>query len=430
MSERKPLKILLVTPLDLDKMPNNSEHDHARHDTDLGHQVSILYKVMNRSSRLRDMVADTCTLRIRCQDEPTGYRVAVDPFFNYFAGIRRDAEDRTSPEQSKKSLRYYLICLLSPLAIFRDVFATPCFLIAAWLKLKGRYDVCIGFGPWGALVGWVLRKTGKVRCLVYQDRDYEPGLMASRVRRAYTAAVERFAIRRADLVVSIGHLLAELRREQTGCTVHVIPVGVDLDRFTGIRRESEIQPTLIYVGNLISWSGLDQTIRAMPAVRRACPSAQLWIVGDGLAGYKNGLRKLVEDLSLDDCVTFHGQVPREELPALLGAATVGLANSEPVSFRKYARPLKVIEYMAAGLPVIATEGTEAARMLEEGDSGVCIPYEIDAIADAAIALFSDPQRCAQLRENGLRQSGAMAWDTLLNQELDLIETHMTQCNTP
>ena len=72
------------------------------------------------------------------------------------------------------------------------------------------------------LVGSVLGTGAIQNC-----QDYEPGLMPDALRRGYTAWLERFLIRRADLLTSVGYRLAALRLRQTGRNAEVIPNGVD-----------------------------------------------------------------------------------------------------------------------------------------------------------------------------------------------------------
>ena len=420
MSSRGALRILLISPLDYEHFTNNLECHHVLYYARIGCRPTLMYKTINWSARLGDMVRDAGTFRIRCREDGTSCFVAVDPFLNYCGGVRTRADAWAATSVRTGSLKYTFIRLFYPLRVLRDLFVVPCFVLAAVWKLKGTFHVCIGFGPWGGLAGWLLRKVGKVELLVYQDRDYEPGLLPDRLRQAYTAAVERFTIKRADLTISIGQLLADLRRRQTGRPIEVIPSGVEWDKFAGARSNPKTGQTLIYVGNVISWSGLDHAIRALPEILRACPTAKLLIVGDGLPGYLAYLRQLVEQLHIRERVHFLGQRPSEELPDLLAGAEIGLANSEPVAFRKYACPLKVIEYMAAGLPVIATEGTEAAQLLTREQSGIAIPYEVENLAQTAIALFNDSQLYQRLRANGMRASAGMNWEILLAKELDLI----------
>ena len=323
-------------------------------------------------------------------------------------------------------MRHRLVRLLAPLAVLRDVFFTPCFVGVAVARPPRRFDVCLGFGPWGGLVGLVLRKMGKVRVLVYEDRDYEPGLMPDRLRRWYTAAVERFVQKRADLVICVGRQLAALRHEQSKLTSCLIPGGIEWGRFEAARQKSGAGHTLVYVGTVTSWSGVEQNIRAMPLLLKSVPDARLLIVGTGFAEYMTFLKQLAAERGVTEAVEFAGPQPHERVPEFLARAAVGLANSEPVPFRRYACPLKLIEFMAAGLPTIVTEGTEAADMVRHHDVGVVAQFDVESIAEAMRRLLTDADARRRFRANAVRESRAFDWDSLVAREHELIERLITR----
>ncbi len=411
----RPLHLLLVTPLDIDKMPGNSEHRHIAHYAALGWRVTVVDKVLNRSLRPRDLLRDSLTATARVRDDGPVRHIAVDPFLNYFAGLRRHAETAApaAVRGARRPLR--LVRLLAPLAALRDLFFVPCAALAACRHVGRPVDLCLGFGPWGALTGLLLRLLGPVPRVIYQDRDYEPGLLDDPFRRAYTAAAERFALRRADAVVSIGRRLARLRRLQSRRPVHLISIGVDPLRFAPAP-EAPRPPRLIYVGQLVDWAGLEAMIDAFPRVR-ALPHAAFLIVGDGLPAYVDTLRARIRALGLDSAVTLHGRCDPADLPRLLAASSAGFAASAPNLFRRYARPLKVLEYMAAGLAVIATERTEAGWLVNRASCGVAVSHHSDALAGAVIATLRDP---AAARVAGPAFVRDLAWPALLDRQAALL----------
>lgn len=419
-----PIRLLSITPIDYDRTWNNRDHNMLRCFSAMNCQVTHLYKALNRSSRFADLLKDTFTSSVHVREEGPNRFVRVDPPFNYFAGLESTMPSSPAGRSGRARLRGRLIRLFYPLRVFRDVFFVPTVILVALLRVRGRYDVCIGFGPWGALAGWALRSLGRVRILVYEDQDYEAGLVRDRLRQAYTRWLERFASRTADLVVSVGELLAELRRAESNREVHVVPNGVDWERFRDARTVERQGDTLLYVGNLVSWSGLEIVIRALPAIRESVPGARLKVVGDGLAPYRESLTALVRELGLESHVDFLGSQPHTALSIHMAGAAIGLANSEPVPYRRYACPLKVIEYMAAGLPVIGTLGTETERIIERCQCGIAVAYSVEAFVPAAVRLLGDADYHGRARANGLRHSERMTWESLLAGELALIRRQL------
>ncbi len=412
--------LLMITVLDYDKFWNNLEHHRVREYRRQGVDLKVVYRSLSTSPGVLHMIRDT--LRFRCLQrvEEGVTLVGVDSFFNYFAGVRRQAEAAdSSPTDRGPSWRTRLIRGLSFLSVLRDVFLVPGLLYAAW-RHRGEARVCLGFGPWGTLIGWCLAKLGRIDRVIYYDRDYEPDLVADRFRRWYTARLETFLLPRADRVFSIGERLAARRQPLRQDSVMVMPSGVDWQAFAVARERAPSGSTLLYVGYLSSWCGLELVIQALPRVRETCPEVRLRVAGEGVPAYEARLRTLCEEHRVADLVEFLGQRPPAELPELWRDADVGLANSEPVPFRQYACPLKVLEGLAAGRPVLATEGTEAADLIRRGDCGLAAPYEIEPLERALLELLQSEEKRRHWGTQGAEFAREYDWKALLARERELI----------
>ena len=275
--------------------------------------------------------------------------------------------------------------------------------------LKRRYHVSIVDGPESALLALLLKKTGRVRFLIYYDIDYYPG-----VHPQWSGLIsrrEQICCNVADAVASVSRPLAALREQQGARLVAVVPNGVDFARFHAanlIRREHPL--TLIYMGSLDARWGTDLSIRAMPLLRRQIPDIRLLIAGRGPA--EQELRQLALSMGLGDCVRFEGFVPYPDLPNLLAQADIGVATSRRDSFRQYASPLKIVEYMAAGLPVICSGGGEAEKMIEESRAGANIPFEPEAFAEAVQSLWATPGSLSASREAAINYARSRSWEQM------------------
>ena len=76
--ETADMNVLFVTPTDYDRAWNNREHNFARHLAGRGHHVTVVYKKMNRSKSLLDLLRDSCTMRVTIVDQSNVRKVAVD----------------------------------------------------------------------------------------------------------------------------------------------------------------------------------------------------------------------------------------------------------------------------------------------------------------------------------------------------------------
>jgi glycosyltransferase involved in cell wall biosynthesis len=181
------------------------------------------------------------------------------------------------------------------------------------------------------------------------------------------------------------------RQVCTSGRVLVVPNGVDPGRFRpGLPASLPGGPgsfTVGFVGALKPWHGLLNLTEAFARLRDREPSARLLIVGDGPEG-----RRTAEDLSargLGGAAHLTGPVEPNSIPGLLASMDVAVA---PYTALRdfYFSPLKVYEYLAAGLPVVASRVGQLDGLIEHGVNGLlCPPDEPAALAEALDALRID-----------------------------------------
>ncbi|MFE5292195.1 glycosyltransferase family 4 protein [Isoptericola sp. NPDC056618] len=152
--------------------------------------------------------------------------------------------------------------------------------------------------------------------------------------------------------------------------------------------------TVLFVGTLKPWHGLDVLVDAFAGVRDRVPDARLLLVGDGPE--REAVLARANALGIADAVEHAGAVAPSEVPALLHRADVAVAPYPDLD-DFYFSPLKVYEYLAAGLPVVASAVGELPDALEHGRAGVLVPPgDAAALADAVVALAHDGDRRAAL----------------------------------
>lgn len=425
MTPAKRRHFAIVTPLDCDVFPDNLEGNRIRAWAERGHRVTLIQKKMNRAPGLWANLKNTLLFSFNVRKKGNVTIVTVDPWMNYYAGVRKGAEEAAGSEAAKKrgvTLKLIIIRLFSPVCVLRDLFVTPFLILTGMIWLGRDVDVLMGCGPWGGLAGLALRRIGKAKSMVWYDRDYEPGLIPDKFRQNYTLKAENFGMPRADMVIHVGRMLSERRHRETGVTGRITPSGADCEFYEPARRGREgIPHNLFYVGNVVGWSGLEHAVRAMPAILEKFPDARLIIAGDGFPLYVKTLGEVAEDLGVEDALEMLGCQPHDNLPELMAKAGIGICYAEPVDFRRYACPLKAAEYMAAGLPLIVTEDTEASTVVEDAGAGLGVPYNADAFGQAVIKMWSDPERWRAMSEAGVEASKEMDWGYIIDRELGWLE---------
>lgn len=178
-----------------------------------------------------------------------------------------------------------------------------------------------------------------------------------------------------------------------------IAPGIDTEHFSP-RNSEDLRKSLsltqkkviVCVARLVHRKGQDRLIEAMPSILSSIPNAHLLIVGDG--PYRRKLVKRVDQLKINDDVTFVGRLSYEQLPEYL---CVGDLFAMPSRSRFWGLEVEglgisYLEASACGLPVIAGASGGAPDAVEEGKSGVVVSGDDDAaIAKAVIKLLNDPE---------------------------------------
>jgi glycosyltransferase involved in cell wall biosynthesis len=178
--------------------------------------------------------------------------------------------------------------------------------------------------------------------------------------------------------------------------------GADTDRFhpgaTGPLRFPRPTGTLaVFAGAFRSWHGAIHLVRAIRLLReRGRTDTSAVLIGDGPE-----LPRTRAEAEGIDGVFFTGAVPHAEMPAQLAAADVGVAPfdvdaHEPLSLGFYWSPLKIFEYMAAGLPVVAPGVDRIPSLVADGREGVLYTMPKHEGIAAALERLSDGPLRARL----------------------------------
>jgi glycosyltransferase involved in cell wall biosynthesis len=214
------------------------------------------------------------------------------------------------------------------------------------------------------------------------------------------AAAERVAaetISAAATVVCVSEPVASWARARSRCPerVHTVANGVDTARIRpSVSPPPESPFTVGFVGTLKPWHGVDDLIRAIGLLGRDDRSYRLVIVGDG--PQSRSLHEQVRRLGMGDMVALTGSVSPEQVRAWMHRMHVAVAPY-PSQPDFYFSPLKIYEYFAAGLPVIATDVGDLATVMAYGELGVLVPASSPVELAAAIAgLRADPGRRQRL----------------------------------
>lgn len=230
----------------------------------------------------------------------------------------------------------------------------------------------------------------------------------------------------ADLRVAVSEeLAAQIRRLAPERPTRVVPNGVDAEAFRGLpgRREARARFGLApdahllgFVGSLRPWHGLEIAIEALGAI----PSGELVVAGDGPV--RGRLEELADERGVADRVRWLGRVHHERIPALLAALDVALLPYPAIDGFSFS-PLKLYEYLAAGVPVVASDIGQVRSVLDGGRLGQLVaPGDPAALAQGVENTLSAPVRARSLAASAREPTlEAHSWDQRARQLVRLFE---------
>ena len=177
---------------------------------------------------------------------------------------------------------------------------------------------------------------------------------------------------------------------------------------------------LVFHGTILERSGLRLLMNALAKVKRK-DRIRCRIIGEG--DFSETMRGLITSLGLESVVEFDNRsYPVREIPARLSGCHVGIIPLELSSVTNYALPLKLVEYIAMGLPVISIRSAAICHYLQEQD---CLFYQWDDSASLAALLddlAANPQRLQQYRDRSVAIRGRFLWSREKQKYIELLRS--------
>lgn len=200
-------------------------------------------------------------------------------------------------------------------------------------------------------------------------------------------AITRYALAKADIITATGLRMAQATRRYApkGKLVHIVPYGVDLERFQPGPRPVREHLVVGWVGRLSPEKGVRYLIEAAALALHRCPRLEFRLVGDGPE--RPALERLTQ-LTGSDAIKFVGAVPHAAIPTFLQDMDIFVLPSLDEGFG-----VAAVEAAAMALPVIGTNIQGIPDVVIRDETGLLVPpRDPRALADAILALAADPER--------------------------------------
>ncbi len=305
--------------------------------------------------------------------------------------------------------------------------------LALWRQARrvevDAYHICKP-QPMNGLAGLFAARQAGRPCYLDCD-DYEAE--ANRFSGGWQKAVVRWfedALPRRMAGVSVNTPFLAGRAVQLGVAperVVYVPNGVERARFASLDREVGHRlreryglagrPTILYVGSLsLAGHPLALLLDAFALLRGQVADARLVLVGGGED--RPFLERRVQELQLQSCVTMVGSVRPEEVPnyILMGDLSVDPVGDDAVARAR--SPLKVLESLACGVPVVTGDVGSRREILRNGEAGVLVrPGDARSLAEGIASLLADPTWRREMAAAGRDQAEHYMWDRLVHRFL-------------
>ncbi len=242
-------------------------------------------------------------------------------------------------------------------------------------------------------------------------------------------AREADSYRGAEAIVAVSAAVAAHVRSVLGdsAPVHVVPNGVDLARYdasadgAGIRARLGLgaAPVIGFVGSFKPWHGAPFLFEVFRRLAQSRPELRLIAVGEGPELQE--MRARVAEYGLADRVALPGRVAHSEIPAWLAAMDITVAPYLPQP-DFYFSPLKIVESLAAGRPVVAPRLGQIAELVEHRRTGLLYtPGEPVSCTAALRTLLDAPARRCAMGEAARQRVAGFGWEDVARRALALVQ---------
>lgn len=256
-------------------------------------------------------------------------------------------------------------------------------------------------------IGLLLKKRGKM--VIYDVHEDVPEQVMSKewipsaLRRTISKQVkriEKYATKRFDAVITATPTINDRFKtyNRKSYTIHNFPITNEL---IGNESEHDSKPaskkTAIYIGGITKLRGIAEMLDAIETVNEQ-EKITLTLAG------RFSPESLEEEMKMKsgwDFVDHAGWLNRDEVKTYLGNAFAGLVLLHPEPRYTVSYPIKLFEYMSAGIPVIASNFPLWEQIVKESNCGICVdPLDTDQIAETILWMHNNPNLAKQYGENG------------------------------
>jgi phosphatidylinositol alpha-mannosyltransferase len=285
--------------------------------------------------------------------------------------------------------------------------------VSKWIE-EGEFDVLHVHEPLAPSLSVLACWAAKGPIVATWHSSMDKSRMMLTLSKLAQTAMEKVSAR-----IAVSEAARSTLIKHVGGDAVVIPNGVDISTFTNAKPMfgwPGANQSIVFLGRGDEpRKGLQVLVDAYPEIRRQHPNVRLLIAGPGEPA--DTLKKLSRTDRAS--VTVLGMVAPQDKASVLASGTVYVApNTGGESFG-----IVLLEAMASGTPVVASDLAAFERVLNNGKAGITFENENSAdLAKVVSGLLSDPIRCAELTAQGKLRAAEFDWSVVAERIIDVYES--------
>lgn len=259
---------------------------------------------------------------------------------------------------------------------------------------------------------WLLIRYSSAKNIATFHTFIEPNLFSSAVLelvRFLARPIISSIASRMHGVIAVSKAAEEFASKFLPGKYKIIPNGVDVKRFRNAEPIHELKDkfNILFVGRLEPRKGIKHLIRSFRIFKNKVPNSRLILVGGGLNSYYRSF--VCSDI--EDSVLFVGHVPFEMIPRYYATADICVfPSTKSESFG-----IVIIETMASGKPVIATNIAGYKEIVEHRKTGILVePKNEEELAEAMLTLYEDKDLRKTFAENAPIKAEEFDWSKVID----------------
>ena len=185
--------------------------------------------------------------------------------------------------------------------------------------------------------------------------------------------------------------------------ISIVTNGTEINNY----KKSDLNSNqVIFSGAMYHHRGIDVLLESVLKVTKKIPDSKFVLLGDGPE--MEELKKMVYGKEISKNVIFKGWVDRNEIPKYLSQSSIGIVPLRNTEVTRHALPIKVLEYMASGLPILAIKDTLPEDVLKNDENGFFVTDSVE-LSKKIIKLLEDNELRRKMGEKSKKMVTKFDW---------------------